>query len=115
MSKPIKTPEELVLAFKKSGEFDRLRKQLLAQFQSSAAMETLTARVDDIAKRKLTGDEKLARKAPEEVHREVMQELDRYPILERALADLALPSDPAFTEDIQSHAKRLLQDSRAKK
>lgn len=40
-------------------------------------METLTARVDDIAKRKLEEDEKLTRKAPEEVHKEVMQELDR--------------------------------------
>ena len=91
-------------------------------------METLTARVDDIAKRKLEEDEKLAKKAPEEVHREVMQELDRYalhcptpdpdntvdlhhryPILERALADLALPSDPAFAEDIRKHAKQILQ------
>ncbi|KZV66299.1 hypothetical protein PENSPDRAFT_585490, partial [Peniophora sp. CONT] len=95
--------------FKKSGEFDRLRKQLLAQFQNSVAMETLTARVDDIAKRKLEEDERLTRKAPEDVHREVMQELDRYPILERALADLALPSDPVFTEDIRTHAKRILQ------
>lgn len=40
-------------------------------------METLTARVDDIAKRKLQEDERLAKKAPEDVHREVMQELDR--------------------------------------
>ncbi|KZV66293.1 hypothetical protein PENSPDRAFT_585547, partial [Peniophora sp. CONT] len=113
----------------RSREFDRLRKQLLAQFQSS---ETLTTRVDDIAKRKLQEDEKLARKAPEEVRREVMQELDRflhyisvlgstpaaltvdvayrsYPILERALADLVLPSNPVFTEDIRTHVKRVVQ------
>ncbi|KZV66286.1 hypothetical protein PENSPDRAFT_94981 [Peniophora sp. CONT] len=70
MLMPIKTPKALVLAFKKSGEFDRLRKQLLAQFQNSSAMETLTARVDDIPKRKFEEDERLTRKAPEDVHRE---------------------------------------------
>ena len=34
---PISNPTQLVDAFKKSGEFDRLRKELLAQFQAEVS------------------------------------------------------------------------------
>ncbi|KAI0033901.1 hypothetical protein K488DRAFT_84450 [Vararia minispora EC-137] len=111
MSTPIKTPDDLVLAFKKSGEFDRLRKELLAQFQQSSAMESLMARVEDIARRKLDSDERLAQKAPETVHRELLQELDRYPILERALSDVPAFSDPAFNGAVRQHARKILREN----
>ena len=98
-------PSENHYRFKKSGEFDRLRRDLLAQFQNGvsaaasagvltpeavncvncvflkkAGTEAFWARVDDIARARLEAEDKLHLKADETLHRELLQELDRYEI-----------------------------------
>ncbi|KAI0060209.1 hypothetical protein BV25DRAFT_1807627, partial [Artomyces pyxidatus] len=98
--------------FKKSGEFERLRRDLLSQFQSSGSLEPLLQRVEDIAQKRLDTDEKLHSKAPEVVQKELLQELDRYPMVERAVGETSLLSDPALASGIQQHARKILKRSR---
>ncbi|KAH9072406.1 hypothetical protein EDB83DRAFT_2170380, partial [Lactarius deliciosus] len=90
--------------FKKSGEFDRLRRELLAQFQSgvrAVGTEAFCARVDDIARARLEAEDKLHLKADDTLHRELLQELDRFPLVERALADVPALADPEFATGIR--------------
>ncbi|KAH9163319.1 hypothetical protein EDB89DRAFT_2069258 [Lactarius sanguifluus] len=112
MSDPIKTPDDLVKEFKKSGEFDRLRRELLAQFQSGVGTEAFCARVDDIARARLEAEDKLHLKADDTLHRELLQELDRFPLVERALADVPALADPEFAAGIRRHAENLVRRSR---
>ncbi|KIM83939.1 hypothetical protein PILCRDRAFT_818969 [Piloderma croceum F 1598] len=73
----ISNPTQLVDAYKKSGEFDRLRRELLASFQNGEGMSSFMNRVEDIARKKLDSDQRLQYMPPETVHRELQQELDR--------------------------------------
>ncbi|KAI0258906.1 hypothetical protein BC834DRAFT_668875 [Gloeopeniophorella convolvens] len=92
MPDPIKTPDDLVKEFKKSGEFDRLRRELLSQFQNAPGTDAFWERVEDIARARLEAEDKLHLKAADTLHRELLQELDRFPLVERAVADVpALP------------------------
>ncbi|EPT03176.1 hypothetical protein FOMPIDRAFT_1090563, partial [Fomitopsis schrenkii] len=109
---PIDSPAQLVEEFKKSGEFDRLRRELLAQFRSSDAMDTLMSRVEDIVKERLASDQKLHYMPETVMTRELMQELDRYPIVERAANETPAFSDPTFTSGIRNSIKTILQDAR---
>ncbi|KAI9431267.1 hypothetical protein H4582DRAFT_983911 [Lactarius indigo] len=112
MPDPIKTPDDLVKEFKKSGEFDRLRRELLAQFQNGVGTEAFCARVDDIARARLEAEDKLHLKADDTLHRELLQELDRFPLVERALADVPALADPEFAAGIRRHAENLVRRSR---
>ncbi|KAF8579047.1 hypothetical protein K439DRAFT_1254033, partial [Ramaria rubella] len=82
-----------VFRFKKSGEFDRLRRQLLTHFENSDGVHPLMSRVEEIAKDKLSSDTRLELKTREMVHSEVMQEMERYPIVERAVSDMTVFKD----------------------
>lgn len=104
-----------MIRFKKSGEFDRLRRQLLAKFQNGEGMAPFMARVEDIAKQKLASDSKLQYMPEAAVHRELMQELDRYPLVERAVADAPTLSDPSFAAGIRRSITRILQEDRGGK
>ncbi|KAF8473680.1 hypothetical protein DFH94DRAFT_138145 [Russula ochroleuca] len=113
MPDPIKSPDALVKEFKKSGEFDRLRRDLLTQFQNGDdGTEAFWARVDDIARTRLDAEDKLHLKAADTLHRELLQELDRFPLVERAVADVPALADPEFAAGIRRHAQDLLQRSR---
>ncbi|KDQ64894.1 hypothetical protein JAAARDRAFT_28547 [Jaapia argillacea MUCL 33604] len=109
---PIQNPTQLVDEFKKSGEFDRLRRQLLSQFQKGDGVEAFMARVDDIARQKLNSDQRMQFMQPEAVHRELLQEMERYPLVERAVADLRVLSDPSFSANIRKSVRRLLRQDR---
>ncbi|KAI0046728.1 hypothetical protein FA95DRAFT_1542215 [Auriscalpium vulgare] len=110
----IQNPTQLVTEFKKSGEFDRLRRELLTQFQTSDNMDSFMARVESIARERLDADvdNKLEKAAPDALHRELLQELNRYPLVERALADVPAFSDPAFAGGVRAHARKILQRDR---
>jgi len=112
MPDSIKTPDALVKEFKKSGEFDRLRRELLAQFQNEDGTEAFWARVDDIARARLDAEDKLHLKAADTLHRELLQELDRFPLVERAVADVPALADPEFAAGIRRHAESLVRRSR---
>ncbi|KII95902.1 hypothetical protein PLICRDRAFT_232661 [Plicaturopsis crispa FD-325 SS-3] len=48
----------------------------------------------------------------ESAQRELMQEVDRYPIVERAIADVQMLSDPAFAQGIRSSMHKILKRDR---
>ncbi|KAH9967580.1 hypothetical protein BC827DRAFT_1175263 [Russula dissimulans] len=98
--------------FKKSGEFDRLRRELLTQFQNGGGADAFWSRVDDIARARLDAEDKLHLKAADTLNRELLQELDRFPLVERAVADVPALADPEFAAGIRRHAQNLLRRSR---
>ncbi|CDO74086.1 hypothetical protein BN946_scf185043.g136 [Trametes cinnabarina] len=118
ITNPTQLVEECDL-FKKSGEFDRLRRELLKEFRQSVGlclirtgMAAFVARVEDIAKQKLASDAKLQYMPEATVTREIMQELERYPIVERAVADSPSLSSPAFATGVKSSIQKVLQAHR---
>ncbi|KAI5122130.1 hypothetical protein M0805_000778 [Coniferiporia weirii] len=108
----ITNPTQLVAEFKKSGEFDRLRRELLAQFRNDESIGSFTARVQDIVQQRLNDDTRLQYLGPDAVHAELMQEMDRFPLVERAVADLPTLSDPAFSAGIRKSITNLLNTPR---
>jgi len=68
--------------------------------------------VDDIARARLDAEDKLHLKAADTLHRELLQELDRFPLVERAVADVPALADPEFAAGIRGHAENLLGRSR---
>ncbi|KAG0702320.1 hypothetical protein DFH29DRAFT_504610 [Suillus ampliporus] len=64
--------------FKKSGEFDRLRRELLSHFQRSDRTEAFKSHVDDIARQRLSSDPKLISMPNDAVQRELLGEIDRF-------------------------------------
>ncbi|KAG7445907.1 uncharacterized protein BT62DRAFT_932251 [Guyanagaster necrorhizus] len=114
---PIANPAQLVDAFKKSGEFDRLRRELLSEFQQGNGVDIneFKSKIESYIKNRLVSDEKLKYLPQETVQRELMLEVDRYPTVERAATDMAVFSDPTFLSNIQTIANRLLLEDRGLK
>ncbi|KIM67836.1 hypothetical protein SCLCIDRAFT_46662, partial [Scleroderma citrinum Foug A] len=103
-------PKQLVDEFKKSGEFDRLRRELFTQFQRSDRIAAFKSRVDDIARQRLASDHKLIQMPHDAVHRELMGEIDRYPIIERVVAEAPLLSETSFVSAIRASLQRILDE-----
>ncbi|KAI0366390.1 hypothetical protein BV20DRAFT_1026378, partial [Pilatotrama ljubarskyi] len=108
----ITNPTQLVEEFKKSGEFDRIRRELLKEFRQSEGMAAFLARVEDIAKQKLASDPKLQYMPEASVTREIMQELERYPIVERAVSEVHSLSNPNFTAGVRGSVQKILREDR---
>ncbi|KZP15144.1 hypothetical protein FIBSPDRAFT_896044 [Athelia psychrophila] len=112
---PINTPSQLVEAYKKTGEFERLRRDLLSNFQSTPdGMNALMGRVEEKTRQKL-GDQRLHLMPPDTVHRELLQELDRYPIVERALKESEVLSDTSLHEGVRKSFQKILREDRGPK
>ncbi|KAG1780319.1 hypothetical protein EV702DRAFT_1082087 [Suillus placidus] len=111
----ITNPTQLLDEFKKSGEFDRLRRDLLSHFQRSDRTEAFKSRVDDIARQRLSSDPKLISMPNDAIQRELLGEIDRYPIVERAVADAPLLSDPSFIAGIRASLERTMSAGRGEK
>ncbi|KAF7355008.1 hypothetical protein MSAN_01416300 [Mycena sanguinolenta] len=111
---PISDPSDLVAEFKKSGEFDKLRRELLANSQLSNGFEAFKARVEEIARERL-GSGQMAYTAPEHVHKELMQEINRFPIVERFASEAPMLSDSAFKDGIRASLQRILREDRGQK
>ncbi|KAJ8583013.1 hypothetical protein M405DRAFT_749277 [Rhizopogon salebrosus TDB-379] len=109
----ITNPAQLIDEFKKSGEFDRLRRELLSHFQRSDRAEALKSRVDHIARQRLSSDPKLVSTPNDAIQRELLGEIDRYPIVERAVADAPLLSDPAFVAGIRASLQRTFRGEKS--
>lgn len=75
-------------------------------------MNTLMTRAEEIAREKLAADQKLQYMPEAIISRELMQELDRYPIVERAVSDLRALSNPTLASGIRASVKAILQRDR---
>ncbi|KDQ14232.1 hypothetical protein BOTBODRAFT_354130 [Botryobasidium botryosum FD-172 SS1] len=73
----ITTPQELVDEYKRSGAFDRFRRELLTSFQRSEVGTNFIARVEEIASKKLAADGPSAHRSRDAAHSELMKELER--------------------------------------
>ncbi|KAA1469110.1 hypothetical protein DENSPDRAFT_834650 [Dentipellis sp. KUC8613] len=110
---PIATPEDLVNEFKQSGEFTRLRRDLLAQFQNSDGMSAFMARVEDVVQKRLDLEHNKLQFMPQDyVHRELLQELDRYPIVERAMGDFHAKTGAEMSSQIRKALQKALRKDR---
>ncbi|KAF8503110.1 hypothetical protein BU17DRAFT_71813 [Hysterangium stoloniferum] len=67
------------------------------------------SRVENISKEKLSSDVRLEQKTRAAVHSEVMQELERYPIIERAVSEVAALNDEALLTSIEEYVRNILQ------
>ncbi|EDR02363.1 uncharacterized protein LACBIDRAFT_309642 [Laccaria bicolor S238N-H82] len=74
---PLVTPVALVEEFKKSGEFDRLRRELLTQFQSDDSFPAFKSKIEDMARHWLFSEEMMQYLPQDSVHKELAQEIDR--------------------------------------
>ncbi|KAJ7087189.1 hypothetical protein B0H15DRAFT_842990 [Mycena belliarum] len=108
---PITDPSQLVEAFKKSGEFDKLRRELLADSQRSTGFDAFKARIDEIARERIKSGQ-MAYTAPDMLHRELMQEVNRFPVVERFASEVPMLSDNAFKQGINSSIQRILREDR---
>ncbi|KAF7432829.1 hypothetical protein PC9H_004772 [Pleurotus ostreatus] len=111
---PITTPRELVDEFKKSGEFDRLRRELLKEFQRSDAATRLKEKVEGIARQWLDSEQRQYM-SQEHIHKSLMQEVDRYPIVERAAADMQSVTDESFSSAVRRSLQKILREDRGEK
>ncbi|KAL4267394.1 hypothetical protein AB1N83_002340 [Pleurotus pulmonarius] len=111
---PITTPRELVDEFKKSGEFDRLRRELLKEFQRSDAAIRLKEKVEGIARQWLDSEQRQYM-SQEHVHKSLMQEVDRYPVVERAAADMQSVTDDSFSSAVRRSLQKILREDRGEK
>jgi len=99
--------------FKSSGEFDRLRRELLDEFRNGDGLAPMVARVEDIVRKKLHYDSKLLFGPEATAQRELLQELDRYPVVERAVTDLPSFSDPSFSAALRENLSQILKETRS--
>ncbi|KAF8211495.1 hypothetical protein K438DRAFT_1958597 [Mycena galopus ATCC 62051] len=101
--------------FKKSGEFDKLRRELLANSQQSSGFDAFKTRIEEIARDRLASGQ-LAYTAPDQVHKELMQEINRFPIVDRFASDAySTLSDSAFKDGIRASIQRILREDRGQK
>ncbi|KAJ6627485.1 hypothetical protein B0H10DRAFT_2429374 [Mycena sp. CBHHK59/15] len=108
---PITDAHQLVDEFKKSGEFDKLRRELLADAQRSASFDAFTARIDEIARARIKSGQR-AYTAPHLLHKELMQEVNRFPVIERFAADAPMLADARFSAGIRASVQRILREDR---
>ncbi|XP_006460114.1 hypothetical protein AGABI2DRAFT_150079 [Agaricus bisporus var. bisporus H97] len=103
-------PNKLVEEFKKSGEFERIRRELFAQFQGSGGLSEFKSRVENVARQRLTNDHNLLYMPQEFIHRELMQELDKSQIVEGSTSELPMLSDSALSARINLSLEKILKD-----
>ncbi|EIN10382.1 hypothetical protein PUNSTDRAFT_51030 [Punctularia strigosozonata HHB-11173 SS5] len=75
---PIRTPSQLVEEYKRSGEYDRLRRKILEDFENGSSAPAFLEKVEEIARKRVATDYRVKSMAPEMAHKELMQEIARY-------------------------------------
>ncbi|KAJ7591426.1 hypothetical protein C8J56DRAFT_935514 [Mycena floridula] len=107
---PITTPTQLVDEFKKSGEFDRLRRELLLKFQQSVQDGDFKAQIEAIAT-KAMNDSRNKYISSDQLHHELMQEVDRFPVVDGATSAVAT-FDPLFEDGLKASIQKVLREDR---
>ncbi|KAI0698918.1 hypothetical protein BC835DRAFT_1268609 [Cytidiella melzeri] len=111
----IYNPTQLVDEFKKSGEFDRLRRELLTEFRSAEGFASFMSRVEDITRHKLSSDGKILLMPETSAHRELLQELNRYPLVGRTVAETPKLNDPALAATIRERVNKIIRENRGER
>ncbi|KAG6896681.1 hypothetical protein C0992_006754 [Termitomyces sp. T32_za158] len=128
----IDNPVQLVNEFKKSGEFERLRQELLRKVMDGQGTDTLTKGVSDVARQELARDPKLSFMSSDAIYKEIMDNIDRCAFVEVLNAQLntrlksprflvvdrvVLQSlyEPTFTENIRGSVQKVLLEHKEQK
>ncbi|KAF7331777.1 hypothetical protein MKEN_00057600 [Mycena kentingensis (nom. inval.)] len=105
-------PDALVAAFKASGQFDKLRKELLASAQNSEECDDFKRRIGEIVKKRLQGNAIDPR--PETLHKDLLQEVARFPVVERFALSTPMLSENSFKDNLRESLTRILNEEREK-
>ncbi|KAK1226036.1 hypothetical protein PQX77_010995 [Marasmius sp. AFHP31] len=109
---------DIVADFKKSGEYDRLRRELLVQFQKSEGIEGFKSKIEENVRQLLLSDNMLRGAvfsgSEQNIHRTLVDEVERFPTLERAVADHPMLSDPEFLSNIRGFIEGVMDEDREK-
>ncbi|KAJ7122785.1 hypothetical protein C8R44DRAFT_784546 [Mycena epipterygia] len=108
---PIADPTQLVEEFKKSGEFDKLRRELLADSQRSTGFDAFKTRIDELARDRIKSGQ-MGYTAPDILHKDLTQEVNRFPIVERFASEVPMLADSAFKDGIHNSLQRILREDR---
>ncbi|KAJ7162571.1 hypothetical protein C8R43DRAFT_990750 [Mycena crocata] len=107
---PISDPRQLVAEFKKSGEFDRLRRELLADSQRSNGFEPFKARLEEIAQEYISGQTAHTNSTTTDIHKKLIQEVNRFPVVERFASEVPMLSELPMR--IRASLQRILGEDR---
>ncbi|KAF7301612.1 hypothetical protein MIND_00726700 [Mycena indigotica] len=110
---PISDPDQLVAAFKNSGEFDKLRRELLANAQNSDGYEAFKARLADIVKQRLQSGQL---DSNDNLHKELIQEVNRFPVVDRFASETTtgMLASNSFNDNLRSALERILREDQQK-
>ncbi|PPR02500.1 hypothetical protein CVT24_002047 [Panaeolus cyanescens] len=111
----INTPAALVESFKKSGEFERLRRELLIQFQQDDAYSGLKSKIDEIVRQRFADSPMLLYLSPENAFDEVGKEVARQVNSRAATSEAKVLSDPSFLSALQASIQKVLDDEKQTK
>jgi len=115
MSDHTRAAQRLVDEYKRSGHFDKLRTSILEKLMASEAGDVLTQRVDEIVSLSLlkTDGSLLDRKATDRLLIIIRSDLQRFPVVERAMAFLTddLIGDESFLQSLRADLQRILSIS----
>ncbi|KAH0587156.1 hypothetical protein H2248_005968 [Termitomyces sp. 'cryptogamus'] len=103
----IDNPVQLVNEFKKSGEFERLRQELLRKVMDGQGMDALTKGVSDVVRQELARDPKLSFMPSDAIYKEIMDNIDRFPVVDRVVTQSL--KEPSFAEDIRGSVQKILE------
>ncbi|KAJ3790671.1 hypothetical protein GGU10DRAFT_371049 [Lentinula aff. detonsa] len=119
---PATNPNQLVEEFKKSGEFDRLRRELFAEFQKGDHMHSFNKKTEDVVQQRFASMKTRSfisarfNKDESNLRTELLQEiqrpifLDSYPYVETSVNDMPTFSDQNFNDNLKSSIMRILKE-----
>ncbi|KAJ4500029.1 hypothetical protein C8R41DRAFT_813019 [Lentinula lateritia] len=113
---PASNPNQLVEEFKKSGEFDRLRRELFAEFQKSDHISSFNKKTEDVVQQRFASMKSRSfisarfNKNESNLRTELLQEIQRYPYVETTVNDMPIFSDRSFDDSLKESILRALKD-----
>ncbi|KAG7096664.1 hypothetical protein E1B28_004079 [Marasmius oreades] len=117
---PNPTPTDILDSFKKSGEYDRLRRELLTQFQKSEGIETFKSKIEENIRQLLVSDARLrldvmSGSFTQNTQKLLVEQVERFPTVERAVSDHAMFSDPIFIANIRGFIEGEIAENKDEK
>ncbi|KAJ3857174.1 hypothetical protein EV368DRAFT_61082 [Lentinula lateritia] len=113
---PASNPNQLVEEFKKSGEFDRLRRELFAEFQKGDHISSFNKKTEDVVQQRFASMKSRSfisarfNKNESNLRTELLQEIQRYPYVETTVNDMPIFSDKSFDDNLKESVMRALKD-----
>ncbi|KAF9268237.1 hypothetical protein L218DRAFT_994979 [Marasmius fiardii PR-910] len=116
---PNPTPVNILESFKKSGEYDRVRRELLTQFQKSEGIESFKSKIEENIRQLLVTDARLrfdvmSGTFNQDTQKLLVEQVERFPTVERAVSDHVMFSDPTLLANIRGFIDGVLSENKDK-